>query len=93
MNLSESLKALAVLHHANHDSTDPISVMPEDVRFIELYYEGKRVNIEKTVKLFFKKPSFICTDVRRFWQLLIEDPEGYVIEVAKQFRSPIITEK
>ena len=92
MDLNGSLKALARLHHANHDVTDPISVMPKDVRYIELFYEGKRVNIKKTVKLVYEKPSFICTDVRRFWELLIEDPEGYVIEVAKQFRSPIITE-
>ena len=92
MDLNGSFRRTARLHHATHDATDPISVMPEDVRFIELFYEGKRVNIKKTVKLFFEKPSFICTDVRRFWELLIEDPEGYVIEVAKQFRSPIITE-
>ena len=93
MDLNGSLKVLASLHHAHHDVTDPISVMPKDVRFIELMYEGKRVNIKETVKLFFEKPSFVCTDVRRFWELLIEDPEGYVIEVAKQFRSPIITKK
>jgi hypothetical protein len=66
--------------------------MPEDVRFIELMHEGKKVDIEKTVKLLFEKPSFLCKDVLEFWELLIEDPEGYVIEVAKQFRSPIITE-
>jgi len=93
MDLNGSLKALAMLHHVTHDATDPISVMPKDIRFIELFYEGKRVNIEKTVKLFFEAPSFICTDVRRFWELLLQDPKGYVIEIAKQFRSPIITEK
>jgi hypothetical protein len=91
MDLNGSLKVLASLHHAHHDVTDPISVMPKDVRFIELMYEGKRVNIKETVKLFFEKPSFVCTDVRRFWELLIENPEEYVIDVAKEFRSPIIT--
>jgi len=91
MDLNGSLKALASLHHAHHDVTDPISVMPKEVRYIELFYEGKRVDIRKTVKLFFEKPSFICTDVPKFWELLIADPEGYVIDVAKQFRSPIIT--
>lgn len=91
MDLNGSLKALASLHHVNHDVTDPISVMPKEVRYIELFYEGKRVDIRKTVKLFFEKPSFICTDVHKFWELLIADPEGYVIDVAKQFRSPIIT--
>lgn len=91
MDLNGSLKVLASLHNVNHDVTDPISVMPKDVRFIELMYEGKRVNIKETVKLFFEKPSFICTDVRRFWELLIKDPEGYVIDIAKEFRSPIIT--
>ena len=91
MDLNGSLKVLASLHHAHHDVTDPISVMPKEVRYIELFYEGKRVDIMKTVKLFFEKPSFVCTDVRRFWELLIADPEGYVIDVAKQFRSPIIT--
>ena len=92
MDLNGSLKALASLHHVNHDVTDPISVMPKDVKFIKLFYEGKRVNIKKTVKLFFEKPSFICTNVPKFWELLIADPEEYVIEIAKQFRSPIITE-
>ena len=91
MNLNESSEVLVIFHHANHDVTEPISVMPKDVRFIKLFYNGRRVDIEKTVKLFFEKPSFICTDVRKFWELLIEDPEGYVIEVAKQFQSPIIT--
>lgn len=91
MDLNGSLKKLAALHNANHDVTDPISVMPKEVRYIELSYGGKRVDIKETVKLFFKKPSFICTDVRKFWELLIADPEGYVIDVAKEFRSPIIT--
>ncbi len=91
MDLNESSETQVVFHHANHDVTNPISVMPKDVRSIKLFYNGRRVDIEKTVKLFFEKPSFICTDVRKFWKLLVEDPEGYVIEVAKQFCSPIIT--
>lgn len=90
MDLNGSLKALARLHHANHDVTDPFSVMPEDVRYIELMHEGKKVNIVKTVKLFFENPSFICTDVCRFWELLIEDPEGYVIDIAKEFHTEIV---
>lgn len=90
MDLNESLKAVAALNGTHHDVTDPISVMPKDVRYIKLMHEGKRVNIEKTVKLFFETPSFICTNVRRFWELLMADPEGYVIDVAKQFRTKII---
>ena len=91
MGINKSLKLLASLDDVHHDVTDPISVMPEEVQDIELIYEGKRVNIEKSVRLFFDKPSFICTDVRKFWKLLMEDPKGYVIDIAKEFRTPIIT--
>lgn len=91
MWLNKSLKLLASLDDVHHDVTDPFSVMPKEVRFIELFYEGKRVNIKKTVSLFFECPSFICTDVHKFWELLIADPQGYVIDIAKEFRTPIIT--
>ena len=92
MSSNKSLKGLVTLHHASHDVTDPISVMPKEVRYIELSYVGKKVNIKKTVKLLFEKPSFLCTDVPKFWELLIADPKGYVIDLANQFNSPIITE-
>lgn len=90
MDLSESVRVLAYLKGVPHDVTDPFSVMPEEVKFIDLEDEGKRVDVEKTVKLFFEAPSFICTDVRRFWELLLQDPKGYVIDVAKEFRTKII---
>lgn len=91
MDLNGSFRRTARLHHATHDATDPISVMPEDVRFIELMHEGKKVDIEKTVKLLFEKPSFLCKDVLEFWELLIADPEGCIIDLANRFNSPIIT--
>lgn len=90
MDFSESLKVLAALSGVSHDATDPMSVMPKNVRYIELFYEGKRVNIVKTVQLFFGAPSFICTDVRKFWERVIEDPKGYVIDVAREFRTEIV---
>ena len=91
MDLNGSLKVLATLNDVHHDTTDPFSVMPKEVKSIKLFYEGKRVNIVKSVRLFFEAPSFICTDVRKFWELLISDPEGYVIDIAKEFRTPIVT--
>jgi hypothetical protein len=91
MDLKTSFRKVARLHHANHDVTDPISAMPKEVRYIGLPYKGKKVDIEKTIKLLFEKPSFICKDVSEFWELLIADPEGYVIDLANQFNSPIIT--
>jgi hypothetical protein len=91
MDLKTSFRRGARLHHASHDATDPISVMPEEVRYIGLSYKGKIVDIEKTIKLLFEKPSFLCKDVLEFWELLIADPEGYVIDLSNQFNSPIIT--
>lgn len=91
MDLNKSLKVLATLNGVNHDITDPFSVMPKEVKSIKLFYKGKRVDIVKSVKLFFESPSFICTDVRKFWKLLISDPKGYVIDIAKEFRTQIVT--
>ena len=91
MDLNGALKALAQLNGVRHDDTDPIRIMPPEVRDIKLMFNGSRVNIEETVRLFFAVPEFICTDVPRFWELLIEDPEGYVIDVAKEFKTPIVT--
>ena len=92
MDLNESFKVLAALNGVCHDGTDLFSVMPDEVLGIQLMHEGKRVNIAKTVESFFNVPSFICTDVRRFWELLMADPQGYVIDVAKEFRTEIIYE-
>ena len=92
MDLNESFKALAALRGVSHDGTNPFSVMPNEVLGVYLMHEGKRVNIVKTVEIFFNTPSFICTDVRRFWELLLADPEGCVIDVAKEFRTEIIYE-
>lgn len=91
MDLNDAMKALAALNGAPHDDTDPFSIMPEEVRSIVLMYDGGRVNIEETVRFFFLQPTFICSDVPRFWELLIKDPEGYVIDVAKEFKTPIVT--
>lgn len=92
MDLKTNFRGGTRLHYANHDVTDPISVMPKEVRSIELSYKGKRVDIEKTIKLLFEKPSFLCEGgVSEFWELLIADPGGYVIDLANQYNTPIIT--
>ena len=51
MDLNGSFRKVAKLHHANHDVTDPISVMPKEVRYIgsPLKYSLNEVDNDKSV--------------------------------------------
>ena len=90
MDLSQSLSVLAALNGVRKDERDPFKNMPSEVENIVLMHYGKRVNIEETVRRFFNNPSFICTDVKKFWRYVMSDSRGYVIDVAREFRTEIV---
>ena len=90
MDLGQSLLVLAALNGVRKDERDPFENVPVEVKDIVLMHQGKRVNIEETVRRFFENPSFICTDIKRFWNYVISDSQGYVIDVANEFRTSIV---
>lgn len=90
MDLYGAITALAALNGVKRDKRDPFKHMPKKVQKINLLHEGKQVNIPKTVEKFFNNPSFICEDVEKFWQHVINDPQEYIIDVAEEFRTEIV---
>ena len=89
-NLRQSLRAIAELYGVSVDDTDPFSVMPKEVQNIELVRFGRKVDIVRTVECMFSKPGFFCSDVRKFWKLLLEDPEEFLVGATRTSNSGLV---
>lgn len=90
MDLYGAITVIATMKGVKRDTKDPFENMPNDVNNIKLKHNGKLVNIPKTVENFFNNPSFICSNVKKFWQGVKKDPKGYIIDVANEFGTEII---
>ena len=90
MDLFQALAAIAAVNGVEKDTRDPFALMPKSIQSITLTHRKKKVNIPRTVENLFNYPSFICSDIEKFWRNVKKDPKGYVIDSAKEFRTKIV---
>ena len=90
MDLFGAITVLAALNGIERDDRDPFELMPKSIKKITLKHRNKTVDIPKTVENLFNNPSFICTDIKKFWENVKKNPKGYVIDTAKEFRTEIV---
>ena len=90
MDLFQALTIIAAVNGVEKDTRDPFALMPEGIKSITLEHNKKMIDIPRTVENLFNCPSFICSDIEKFWKNVKKDPKGYVIDSAKEFRTKIV---
>ena len=90
MDLFQALALITTVNGVKKDNRDPFTLMPKNIKSITLMYRKKKVDIPRTVENLFNCPSFICSDIEKFWRNVKKDPKGYVIDSAKEFRTKIV---